>query len=532
MRQYDYIIVGAGSAGCVIANRLTESGKDKVLLLEAGASDSNPLLRVPLLGSLLTVGSSKYDWCYKAAADPTRLGREERWPRGKVLGGSSALNAMIYVRGAAADYDYWAQLGNTGWSYQDVVPFFEKIEGSSVSDADGMVRMSDANGAHSLSHKFIEANATLGTPHLIDSNNGDRSGVSLLKMTSSGRVRQSSARAYLQSVKNRPNLHVSIRSHASKILFDGTRASGIEYIHNGKVCCALAAKEVVLSGGTINSPQLLMLSGIGPAQELSELGIKPVLDLPGVGQNLHDHPAVFMQAITNVPSYNTETLPPRLFKHIFDWALHGQGMLSTIMFQALAFVKTKTALDFPDIQLHFAPCGYMNTETSVNPIKQNSLTIQANVNRPRSRGFLKLKDSNPNNHPIIQPNMFQDSYDMETLVSGAKYIQCLFQERALGEVIDHISVPEHIPEAMEDWEHFVRHNAQTAYHPVGTCKMGVDRMAVVTPELQVRGLTGLRVVDGSVIPQIISGNTQAAIMMIAEKAAQMIITETNTPLSK
>lgn len=525
MKRYDYIIVGAGSAGCVLANRLTASGQHSVLLLEAGARDGNPLLRVPLLGSLLTVGSSKYDWCYKAEADPTRNGREERWPRGKVLGGSSALNAMIYVRGAASDYDHWAQLGNTGWSYQDVVPFFEKIEGSSENAAGGMVPISDANGAHTLSHKFIEANATLGTPYLMNSNNGDQPGASLLKMTSSGRVRQSSAYAYLRPIKSRSNLHVRTHSQATRILFEGTNAIGIEYRRKGHVCRAFAAKEVILSGGTVNTPQLLMLSGIGPAHDLTNLGIKPILDLPGVGQNLHDHPAVFMQAITNVPSYNTETLPPRLFKHISDWAFHGQGMLSTIMFQALAFVKTKTDLDFPDIQLHFAPCGYLNTEKSVQPIKQNSLTIQANVNRPRSRGFLKLKDNKATTQPIIQPNMFGDAYDMQTLINGAKYIQRLFQGSPLGEVIDHISVPEVVPESMEDWGQFIRCNAQTAYHPVGTCKMGVDEASVVTPQLKVIGLSGLRVVDGSIMPQLIGGNTQAAIMMIAEKASCMIINE-------
>ncbi|WP_262696490.1 GMC family oxidoreductase [Kordiimonas aquimaris] len=527
MKRYDYIIVGAGSAGCVLANRLTASGRYSVLLLEAGAGDSNPMLRIPLLGSLLTVGSPKYDWCYRTAADPTRGGRQERWPRGKVLGGSSALNAMIYVRGAAADYDHWAQLGNSGWSYDDVVPFFNKIEGTispmSADHTGGMVRMANADGAHPLSYKFIDALTAQGTPYFKVGNNGSKSGVSLLRMTSSGRVRQSSAYAYLKPAKSRPNLHVMTHSHAARVIFEGRKAVGIEYHRRGKTYEVFAGKEVILSGGSINSPQLLMLSGVGPAEDLSAIGIKPIMDLAGVGKNLHDHPAVFMQAYTNVPSYNTETMPPRVFKHVADWALRGQGMLSTVMFQALAFVKTNAVHDYPDIQLHFAPCGYVNTETSVEPIKQNSFTIQANVNRPQSRGFLKLADKSPASYPIIQPNMFDDTYDLNTLISGVKYMKSLIEGAVFNDVIDRISVPALKPITDSDWELFVRENAQTAYHPVGTCKMGTDDMSVVTQELRVVGTHGLRVVDGSVMPQIISGNTQAAIMMIAEKAADMIL---------
>jgi len=526
MTEWDYIIVGAGSAGCVLANRLSANGRHRVLLLEAGGSDRNPLMRIPILGAFLGVRNPKYDWNYRTLSDPSRNNRKDYWPRGKVLGGSSAINGMIYVRGERDDYNHWAQLGNKGWAFDDVEHLFQRIEAHEFDDGmyghEGYVRVRPTHGAHPLSQMFVDANIAMGVPHNPHYNGPQQEGTCLLSLTNSGRVRYSSAQAYLQPARRRPNLVIRTHCLARHVTFDGRRATGVLFEHGGEIENARATKEVILAGGSINSPQLLMLSGIGPADHLKEHGIDVVQDLP-VGDNLHEHPALMIQARTTVRSYNTQLGPFSLFRHGYDWLAHGRGMLSTVIFQALSFVKTDAALSHPDIQLHFSPCGIMATDESIGMLKENSYAIQANVNRSRSRGTLRLTDASPRSAPAIQANMLGDAYDLETLTAGTKFMLALCDGEILGPITSSTIIPENRPQSGNDWEQFVRNHTIPTYHPVGTCKMGTDGDAVVSPDLKVKGIEGLRVIDASIMPQVVSGNTNAAAMMIGEKGAELIL---------
>lgn len=528
MEDWDYIIVGAGSAGCVLANRLSENGRHRVLLLEAGGSDRNPLMRIPIMGTFLGVRNPKYDWNYRTLPDPTRNNRKDYWPRGKGLGGSSTINGMIYVRGDADDFNHWAQLGNTGWSGEEVEPLFRKIECHEFSGEgyghDGPVRVRSTQGAHPLSQMFVDANRAAGVPHNPHYNRGNQEGVCLLSLTNSGRVRYSSAQAYLEPAKRRPNLSVRTKCLVHRVVFEGRRAIGVEVTQNGKTETLKATNEIVLSGGSINSPQILMLSGVGPGGHLKEHGIEVVQELP-VGDNLHEHPALMIQARTSVPSYNTQLGPMGVLRHGYDWLLHGRGMLSTVVFQALSFIKTDPSLSHPDVQLHFAPCGIVSTDDNIGLLKENSYAIQANVNRSRSRGTLRLKDSLPTSPPAIQANMLADSYDLSTLIAGTKFMLSLCDGEVLGPITDGTLVPRDRPISDDGWEKLVRSHAIPTYHPVGTCKMGIDETAVVSPDLKVRGIESLRVIDASIMPQIISGNTNASAMMIGEKGAEMILAD-------
>ncbi len=526
--QVDYVIVGAGSAGCVLANRLSANGRHRVLLLEAGGSDRNPLLRIPILGAFLGVRNPKYDWNYRTLSDPSRNDRKDYWPRGKVLGGSSAINGMIYVRGDRDDYNHWAQMGNKGWAFDDVEPYFRRIEAHEFDEPDygqdGPVRVRPTQGAHPLSNLFVKANEAKGVPHNPHYNGATQEGTCLLSLTNSGRVRYSSAQAYLQPARRRANLTIRTNCLATHIVLDGSKAVGVQFEHNGQTETVRAAKEVVLAGGSINSPQLLMLSGIGPADHLQEMGIPVVQDLP-VGDNLHEHPALMVQAATSMASYNTQLGPLNLVRHGYDWLVHGRGMLSTVIFQALAFIKTDAALSHPDIQLHFAPCGILASDESISMMKENSYSIQANVNRSRSRGTLRLAEPSPATPPAIQANMLGDRYDLETLMAGTRFMFDLCDGEVLGPVTTGTIIPRNRPQTDDEWEHFVRGYTIPTYHPVGTCKMGTDKSAVVSPDLKVIGIDSLRVVDASIMPQVISGNTNAAAMMIGEKGAEMILAE-------
>lgn len=529
MLEFDFVIVGAGSAGCALANRLTASGKHSVLLLEAGISDRNPILRIPMLGAVLGVGNPKYDWMYKTAPDPTRNNREEIWPRGKMLGGSSSINGTIYVRGDRDDYNGWSQLGNKGWSFEDLEPVFQRMERSSDDGgaglgSRGLLKVRPVKGAHDLSHRFVEACAEVGVPKNPAYNGVTQEGVAILNTTSSGRVRYSAAQSFLTPARKRSNLTVLTGAHATRIIMEGKRASGLEFRHKDAMVSVKAGKEVILCGGSINSPQLLLLSGIGPAQHLQDTGLDVVQDLAGVGENLHEHPCLTMQASIKGPALSDDIagIGGKL-KAGLQWALKGEGPFTSVVFQSLAFVKTTTALSYPDIQVHFAPLGYGSDENGVFLMDKPTVTFQPNVNRPRSRGRLSLASSDPFDYPVIQANMLADDYDLQTLISGGRFVRALYGTDALRDQIINERLPGSDVESDDEWVDFVRAAAGPTFHPVGTCKMGMDDLAVVGPDLKVRGIEGLRVADGSIMPQLVSGNTNAACMMIGEKAGDLIL---------
>ncbi|NOX50476.1 MAG: hypothetical protein GXP16_08070 [Gammaproteobacteria bacterium] len=527
--QWDYIVVGAGSAGCVLANRLSADGKSNVLLLEAGGTDRNPLQRVPILGSFLNYCHPKRDWRYMTSPDPSRNNRTECWPRGKILGGSSSVNGMIYVRGHRDDFDHWAQLGNSGWSYEDVLPHFRNIENHEFEDSDyygndGDLGVKQIKGEHFLSTAFVDACKQQGivtNPHY---NAEQQEGAAVLCVTQSKRFRQSSSQAFLQPARHRRNLKIMTNALVTRILFDGKKAVGVEVSCNGEKVTEKAHREIILSGGSINSPQLLMLSGVGPAQHLNNMGIEVVHDLPGVGQNLQEHPCIPMQARMKVKTVNQQLNNPlSIVRHGFDWLVSGKGPLTSVAFQALAFAKTDPALSYPDVQIHFAPMGFTGDENGIYLLDYPAITLQPNVNRSRSRGELRLRTNSPFDPPDIQPNLLGDEYDRSVLIESGKLSRRIIKSEAFAAYLDHETLPGPEVTTNDEWESYIREMTGPVYHPVGTCKMGVDAMAVVNPDLCVHGIDNLRIADGSIFPAIVSGNTNAACLMIGEKGAAKIL---------
>ncbi len=527
--MWDYIIVGAGSAGCVLANRLTADGKHKVLLLEAGGSDRNPLLRIPPLGAFLSVRNPKRDWNYRTLPDPSRNNRTELWPRGKILGGSSSINGMIYVRGDRDDYNHWAQLGNMGWAFDDVLPHFKAVESYEFEQndygQDGPLNVKQIKGAHPLSHAFVDACVESGIPRNVHYNGPDQEGASILHVTQTKRIRHSSAQAFLQPARGRKNLTIETSALATKILFEGSRAVGLEYQQGETKHVAQASREIILAGGSINSPQLMMLSGLGPAEQLRSHNIEVVSDLAGVGQNLHEHPCIPLQVEVSISTPNVELNPWAAVKYASQYMFKGAGPLTSVVFQALAFAKTETHMSHPDVQIHFGAMGYGADGDKIILTDRPAITFQANVNRSRSRGELTLASNSPFDPPNIQPNMLADDYDLKTLIAAGKLCQKLCETDALKPYCVKKVYPDENIQTDEAWEAYVRAVCGPTFHPVGTCKMGVDDDAVVTPDLKVKGIEGLRVADGSVMPHVVSGNTNAACLMIGEKGAGMILAD-------
>ncbi|MCL1635331.1 choline dehydrogenase [Luteimonas sp. SX5] len=522
---YDYIIIGAGSAGCVLANRLSEDPAIKVLLLEAGPRDWHPFIHMPA-GLAKLVGQKGVNWNYDTAPEPQLNHRMLWWPRGKVLGGSSSINAMCYIRGVPGDYDDWATQGATGWDWASALPYFKRSEGNSrggdtLHGGDGPLTVSDLRYTNPLSHAFIAAGQQAGYPANTDFNGPTQLGVGLYQVTQRGGARCSSAVAYLDPVKPRPNLSVHTGALAQRIVIDNGRATGVAYSHGGRQTLARAEREVLLSGGAINSPQLLMLSGIGPAAELRENGIDVAVDSPGVGRNLQDHLDICtLQHCTKGVSYDRvgdATIA-------FNYYLRGhRGPGSSNIAEAGGFVRSRYAPDErADVQFHFVPA--MLDDHGRKRLKGDGYTLHACFLRPRSRGRIRLNGADPAAKARIEAGYLSDAegFDLKMMVECAKISREVFAQKAFDPYRGAPIFPERSDLSDAELAEFVRAKAETVYHPIGTCRMGSDGASVVDPQLRVRGVDGLRVVDASVMPTLIGGNTNAPTIMIAERAADLI----------
>ncbi|MGR3515107.1 MAG: GMC family oxidoreductase [Paracoccaceae bacterium] len=528
--EFDYVIIGAGSAGCVLANRLSDGGKYQVALLEAGGRDSSPWIHVPV-GYFKTMGNPKTDWGYQTEPDPGLNGRALKWPRGRVLGGSSSINGLLYVRGQAADYDHWRQLGNAGWGWEDVLPLFKRAESYAGGDPEirgrqGPLSVSDSAVSRDCVDKYLEAAVNLGFPKTEDYNGATQEGVGHFQLTMRNGRRCSSAVAYLGPAKRRHNLTVLTNCPAEKLVFEGTRVTAVRVSHNGKSTTIRARKEIVLSAGAIGSPQLLMVSGIGAPEELSKHGIDVVHALNGVGQNLQDHLQARPVYKTTLSTINTEI--NSLVKQgliALHYAATRTGPMTMAASLGTAFLKTRPDLAEPDIQFHVQP--FSASQKINKPHDFNAFTASVLQLRPESAGHLKLRSADMRDHPVIHPNYLATKTDQDTIVEGIRIARRIARTEPVASVItDEYTpgwdLPDDDYDALLDW---ARSNATTIYHPTGTCKMGSDPMAVVDERLRVHGISGLRVADASIMPIIVSGNTNAPTIMIGEKASDMVLAD-------
>ncbi|MCC7273986.1 MAG: choline dehydrogenase [Alphaproteobacteria bacterium] len=525
--EFDFIVVGAGSAGCVLANRLSENGAYRVLLLEAGPRDTNPWIHVPV-GYVKNIRNPAVNWCYETEPDPGINGRRAFWPRGRVLGGSSSINGLIYIRGQKEDYDHWRQLGNRGWSYEDVLPYFKRSEGqqrgaNDLHGADGPLSVEDLRQRHELCEAFIAAAEAAGYPRNDDFNGAVQEGAGYYQLTNRNGRRCSTAVAYLRPAERRPNLAIATGALASRILLDGRAAVGVEYRQGGTTRQARARREVILAGGAINSPQLLQLSGIGPAEHLRTLGIQVAHDLPGVGRNLQDHfQARIVYRCTRPITVNDDARSLwRRGRMAVEYALWRRGAMTIGAGLAGLFARTRPELATPDVQYHFIL--FSSDASGAAPHPFPGFTNSVCQLRPESRGTVMIRSADPAAPPAIQPNYLSTETDRRTIVDGLKLARRIAEQAPLRPYIAGEYLPGAGSASDDDLLAFARETGSTIYHPTSTCTMGSGPMAVVDEQLRVHGMGRLRVVDCSIMPTVVSGNTNAPAVMIGEKASDMIL---------
>jgi choline dehydrogenase len=533
MTEFDYIVVGAGAAGCVLANRLSANGRHKVAVLEAGGPDSNIFIKIPA-GFNKTVYNPNLNWGYTTAPGPHIDNRRIAYPRGKVLGGSGSINGHLYVRGQAADYDMWAQLGCRGWSWDDVLPYFKRAEtrgngggDPAVRGQDGPLNIQDQRDPHPLSDAYIAANEALGLKRTPDYNRGDQEGTFLYQQMMKNGRRWSPADAYLRPALARPNVTLLQHCMARRIVFEGTRATGVAVsIKGGPETILKAGKDIVLAGGSINSPQLLQISGVGDPEWLADIGVAVHHALPGVGRNFRDHYAARVSArVKGTGSLNERARGLRLVAEVLRYAFTRKGLLTASPSHAGGYMKTREGLETPDMQLYFAPASYAAGSYGTSDLDTlPGMTLGCSQLRPDSIGHLKAVSADPMEKPEIQPNYLATQSDRDAILAALKYLRKLLQTRPLADFVDHENFPGKDCVTDEDWMAHARATGSTTYHPVGSCKLGTDPMAVVDPAtMKVHGLEGLRIADASLMPTMVSGNTYAATNMIAEKGSDLIL---------
>ena len=519
--------MGGGSAGCVLANRLSADPGNTVVLLEAGGGVPTGLLsKAPSMG-MSGLGKPETDWCYRTEPDPSANGRQSMWNAGRMLGGGSAINGLVYVRGGREDYDEWAALGCTGWGWDDVLPYFCKSEdfagtaGASHGKG-GPLGVSERRSQHPLADLFVEACVQSGLRRVEDYCSGDTDGAYTMLVAQRGGTRSSSATAFLdEATMRRPNLSVVTGALADRVLFEEGRAAGVRFIRDGAAATVRARREVILSAGSLQSPAILMRSGVGPAGELRAFGIDVAIDAPQVGRNLQEHASYCSEFQVDIPTYNTMMRPLPMIRELFKYLLLRRGLMTIAPIEAMAGLRSRPDLAHPDV--HLALGMLCMDHATLKPHTLPGVMAFAGVAKPKSRGEVRLRSADPADKPVIDHRMLGHPDDLATMVAGVKAMHAIFATRPLADHVVSRLMPEQLPQGDDEWEQLVRGGCSGSYRPVGTCRMGVDEAAVVDPRLRVRGVAGLRVADVSIMPVIPDAGMTAPAMMIGEKAADMIL---------